>query len=148
MANYTGNNKIVVSTLFITNPNDIFAFINADQFIGTIPLTVNFSSEIFSGYPPYTFKWDFGDGNTDTVNLNVQHVYNTLGTFDVSLTINDSHGNEIIVYTFIKTEYSYTYLNYSAIEHALSNRVDNMQIGVVYNETDLANRTESLTITN
>ncbi len=26
--------------------------------------------------------------------------------------------------------------------------VDNMQIGVVYNETDLANRTESLTITN
>ncbi len=39
-----------------------------------------------------TFLWDFGDGNTSIV-ANPVHTYNTVGIFDVSLTVEDINGN-------------------------------------------------------
>jgi len=52
---------------------------------------VNFSNGT-SGDAPLTFTWDFGDkkplGNTP----NPTHVYDSLGTFDVTLFVTDGHG--------------------------------------------------------
>ncbi|MCI4668813.1 MAG: PKD domain-containing protein [Bacteroidia bacterium] len=44
-----------------------------------------------SGIPPYTFSWDFGDGNTSNLQ-SPTHYYSSNGTFQVNLTITDSVG--------------------------------------------------------
>ena len=115
----------------------------------TLPL-VDFSMMIYSGTPPFTFKWNFGDGNTDTVNNVVQHEYTTTGNFTVSLSVTDSVGNNATTSKIITVaSNNNVYSNGISVNNIESiNRTESMQIGVVYNETDLANRTESLTITN
>jgi len=35
------------------------------------------------------FKWDFGDGSTDTVNLNTSHTYAGVGTYIITLTVSN-----------------------------------------------------------
>lgn len=48
--------------------------------------TVSFSMEYSGDYNLSTTKWDFGDGNTKTVNGNiVEHTYNTTGTYIVKI---------------------------------------------------------------
>lgn len=39
-----------------------------------------------------SFKWDFGDGNTDIVNLSPTHTYTEYGTYTVSLTLYTEDG--------------------------------------------------------
>ena len=51
-----------------------------------------FSSEIAGGFPPYSYEWDFGDGNTST-GENPSHSYKTAGSYTVSLTVVDDRGN-------------------------------------------------------
>ncbi|UVE49661.1 PKD domain-containing protein [Haloferax larsenii] len=38
-----------------------------------------------------TYEWDFGDGNTAS-GLEVNHIYDTEGTYNVTLTVTDEHG--------------------------------------------------------
>ncbi len=45
----------------------------------------------YSSYVPVTWVWDFGDGNTSTVQ-NPIHTYNTPGTWTVCLTTTDANG--------------------------------------------------------
>lgn len=54
--------------------------------------TVEFSSQPLGGFPPYTYEWDFGDGTTDTGSA-VNHQYNTIGKYNVTLKVTDSRGN-------------------------------------------------------
>ena len=51
-----------------------------------------FSSEIAGGFPPYSYEWDFGDGNTST-GENPSHSYRTAGSYTVFLTVTDDRGN-------------------------------------------------------
>jgi gliding motility-associated-like protein len=99
----------------------VFGFNNADTSIYTagisnvdyknfvLPLTVNFSfnndgacsgtritfTPDISGDSPFTYKWDFGDGNTST-NSNPDHSFTALGcgfqNFTVKLTVTDASG--------------------------------------------------------
>lgn len=41
---------------------------------------------------PISWLWEFGDGGSSTLQ-NPTHVYNTAGTFELSLTITDAQGN-------------------------------------------------------
>lgn len=53
---------------------------------------IDFRSEVSGGYPPYSYEWDFGDGETSTAS-NPTHVYRTTGTHTVTLEIADDRGN-------------------------------------------------------
>lgn len=45
-----------------------------------------------NGTPPYTYSWDFGDGQISTEEKPV-HVYSISGTYTVNLTVRDAKGN-------------------------------------------------------
>jgi PKD repeat protein len=64
-----------------TNPTVIF---DADTQLGYIGNTVNFAN---SSYKDVSWNWDFGDGQTSSVQ-SPSHTYNTAGKFNVTLTIN------------------------------------------------------------
>ena len=70
---------------------------------GEPPLTVHFADQ--STNNPTGWDWDFGDGNTSSVQ-NPVHTYDTVGSFTVSLKVNNDHG-----YT-VETKTSY--INVSA----------------------------------
>ena len=40
--------------------------ISANPTAGNAPFAVTFSSSVTGGVPPYPYRWDFGDGGTDT----------------------------------------------------------------------------------
>lgn len=64
---------------------------------------VNFSGYAVYGYPPYSWHWDFGDGNTSD-SQNPSHIYNSPGKYNVSLTVTDVENNtaENITWTTIQ----------------------------------------------
>ncbi|MDP2729048.1 MAG: DUF4349 domain-containing protein [Dehalococcoidales bacterium] len=48
--------------------------------------------QIAGGFPPYSYEWDFGDGETSTEASPV-HNYKNAGSYTVSLTVTDDRGN-------------------------------------------------------
>jgi len=58
---------------------------------GPAPFTANFTASASGGKPPYTYLWDFGDGQTSTL-PNTSHTYTNPGTFTVRITFTDSDG--------------------------------------------------------
>jgi len=58
---------------------------------GIVNQAVQFTGSAFSGEPPYSYEWDFGDGGSSTVQ-SPTHVYSSVGTYDVTLTVTDDDG--------------------------------------------------------
>jgi chitodextrinase len=56
---------------------------------GTVPLVVNFVSDVSGGVPPYSYEWNFGDGHVSTVATAV-HTYEVERTYTAVLTVTDS----------------------------------------------------------
>ncbi|MBA7471362.1 MAG: DUF4349 domain-containing protein [Dehalococcoidia bacterium] len=54
---------------------------------------IRFDSDVGGGIRPYSYEWDFGDGNTSTDN-NPRHQYKSRGTYTVTLTVTDDRGNQ------------------------------------------------------
>lgn len=52
---------------------------------------VRFRSEAYGGIPPYTYHWDFGDGNTSG-EPHPAHAYDAVGNYNATLTVHDSEG--------------------------------------------------------
>jgi len=48
--------------------------------------------QIAGGFAPYSYEWDFGDGDIST-DENPIHAYKTDGSYSVSLTVTDDRGN-------------------------------------------------------
>lgn len=67
----------------------VVADFSADNTFGNLPLTVNFTDLSLNN--PTTWSWNFGDGNTSTIQ-NPQHIYTALGDYTVSLTVGDGSG--------------------------------------------------------
>lgn len=68
-----------------------------DVFIGSTPNPVCAGEPVFytgtSGFNISNWLWDFGDGNTSTLNSpNQSHIYSNPGTYDVTLTVLDENG--------------------------------------------------------
>ncbi len=58
---------------------------------------VSFTASALNGAgAPYTFAWDFGDGNTASGRM-VEHTYQTAGRYTVTLTIRDAADNTVEV---------------------------------------------------
>ncbi len=53
---------------------------------------LRFYADVAGGFTPYSFEWDFGDGNTSTEEAPV-YSYNTDGTYTVTLKVTDDRGN-------------------------------------------------------
>lgn len=53
---------------------------------------VRFEGRIAGGFSPYTYEWDFGDGETSTGDF-PSHSYNAVGSYTVSLKVTDDRGN-------------------------------------------------------
>ena len=71
---------------------------------------VIFTAEIIGGFAPYTYEWDFGDGDTSTEDVPV-HAYNSAGKYTVSLTVTDDRGNTD---TEIRNDYIHVQSGWSA----------------------------------
>ena len=52
---------------------------------------IEFSGIAYLGMPPYTYEWDFGDGETAT-GKNPVHSYEAAGNYTVTLTVTDDAG--------------------------------------------------------
>jgi PKD repeat protein len=70
------------------------ATFSADVVSGTAPLTVTFTA-VTSGTVEH-WLWSFGDGGTAFTGPVVSHTYVTSDTFDVSLTVSNTHGSFIV----------------------------------------------------
>lgn len=53
---------------------------------------IRFFGEVGGGFSPYSFAWDFGDGNTST-EMTPEHSYGATGSYTVILTVTDDRGN-------------------------------------------------------
>ncbi len=51
-----------------------------------------FGDRVAGGFPPYSYRWDLGDGTTSDEETPV-HAYGQVGRFDVSLTVTDDKNN-------------------------------------------------------
>lgn len=73
---------------------EITAGFSASPLSGHFPLTVQFTdaSAADNGIDSYT--WNFGDGSAASVEQNPVHVYNTAGTYSVSLTVEGPDGTD------------------------------------------------------
>jgi hypothetical protein len=53
---------------------------------------IRFESRISGGFPPYSYEWDFGDGEIST-SANPTHAYKAPGYYTVSMKVTDDRGN-------------------------------------------------------
>jgi len=84
----------------------------SDITYGNLPLVVNFTDLSINN--PTSWLWDFGDGNTNTLQ-NPQHIYTAVGDYTVSLTVGDGSS------TNNKTKTNYI----SVVEGRLTTSSDN-----------------------
>ena len=57
-------------------------------------ISVNFTASVTGGTPPYTYRWDFGDGGQSDA-PNPTHAYATTGACRVSVTVTDAQGQSV-----------------------------------------------------
>jgi PKD repeat protein len=57
--------------------------------------TVTFSTSPTGGSGTYTYAWEFGDGNTSTVEAPPAHTYPRAGSYTVNLTVTDGAGGDV-----------------------------------------------------
>ena len=77
------------ATIHVVSAPPLSVVSNASPSSGTVPFTVDFTSSVKGGTPPYTSTWQFGDG-TRSASGNVTHTYDRGGSFLAELWVNDS----------------------------------------------------------
>jgi len=88
-ASATGIDTITVT---YTQPAVLAVTGSASVTSGTRPLSISFTCSPSGGIPPYAYSWKFGDGAVSN-QQNPSHVYNSVGTFNATVTVTDSASN-------------------------------------------------------
>ncbi len=90
-----GGTDIATGTVTVIDPTPQppTAVIIANPTNGGVPLTVAFDATTSTdpNADNLTYLWDFGDGNTSTMDL-VSHTYTAIGTYTATLTVDDGNG--------------------------------------------------------
>ncbi len=108
--------KLIALLIFILLGSFIHAQIPVANFTGTplsgcSPLIVNFQD--LSGGNPTSWSWDFGNGNTSTLQ-NPTASYFTPGTYTVQLTVTNANGSNTLTRAQYITVYENPVVNFSA----------------------------------
>ena len=91
------SDSIMASYIHVYNPPVASMSVSSSYFC-TVPATADFTSSV-SGFGPFTYSWNFGDGGTST-STNPNHTYTSTGDYTVMLTVTDGHGcTDQITYT-------------------------------------------------
>ena len=93
--NDLGSDTVTVNDSIIVTPatGAPVAGFNATPTSGTFPLTVAFTDE--STNTPTSWAWDFdNDGTVDSTDQNPSHIYDSAGTYTVTLTATNEHGSD------------------------------------------------------
>ncbi len=88
-------NVVLPALVFTQAPNA-----SPPQTYTTLP--VQFGSFSSGGVPPLTYAWDFGDGATSS-DANPVHAYSTVGTFTITLFVQDSANQSISAIVYVTT---------------------------------------------
>jgi PKD repeat protein len=79
---------------------------------GLVPLTVSFNDA--SSNQPTTWNWQFGDGNTSTLQ-NPVYTYSVNGTYTITLTVSNNYGSSSSSQTNYITVESFPSVSFSAV---------------------------------
>ena len=86
------NTDSICLTNYITGYESPTADFSPDNLGGCAPQSVAFTDLSTLGDAPIdSWRWDFGDGNIDSLQQQPSHLYNTVGNFDVTLVVTDSN---------------------------------------------------------
>jgi len=83
---------------------------------GTVDEVVHFTGSASGGTSPYSYYWDFGDGGSST-KQSPWHVYNAVGTYDVTLIVTDDVGNTGTDYAIVAVYYPRDILDQQQIQY-------------------------------
>jgi hypothetical protein len=64
-------------------------------YVNAVGNATNFAGVAHGGTEPYTYLWNFGDGNTST-DRNPTHTYGAVDLYDVTLTVTDSARAQVV----------------------------------------------------
>ena len=102
-----GPDDRVYTACTISGANYLSAFgigpVQADAqgpYYGYATYPLQFQGLDLGGIPPYSYFWDFGDGNTSNL-INPAHNYSQVGNYTASFTITDSEGNSSTNTTYV-----------------------------------------------
>lgn len=70
------------------------ATLGAIHAVGDAPFSVTFNATAIGGSPPYTYAWDFGDGEVSSLR-NPTHVFQRTGSYTVHLLVTDATGTTV-----------------------------------------------------
>jgi PKD repeat protein len=136
-ATNAGGSNTSVRTDYITVHAPVYspvANFTANVTNGTAPLSVNFTD--LSTNTPTTWQWEFGDGNTSTVQ-NSTHTYMTVGNYTVNLTATNAGGSNISVKTDYITVHAPVYTPVANFTANVTNGTAPLTVGF----TDLSTNT-------
>ncbi|MBU1202430.1 PKD domain-containing protein [Patescibacteria group bacterium] len=99
-SNGSGSDTVIKTNLITVNdPIPPIADFRADVTSGPAPLTVQFTDQ--SSGQPYSWYWNFGDGNDITGEGPHSNTYTSAGVYDVYLYVANQYGSDIL------TRYAY-----------------------------------------
>lgn len=81
-----------MGTIILNPPTPLSGSATADGTLVQIGQPISFTGTASGGATPYTWAWDFDDGNTSSLQ-NPTHSYNVAGTYEVTFSVTDDLSN-------------------------------------------------------
>ncbi|MFE3846255.1 PKD domain-containing protein [Thermoplasmatota archaeon] len=78
------------TSAIITSDDEPIADANGDYY-GEVGEEIEFEGDVYGGTSPYSWLWEFGEGNTSD-ERNLVYVYEAVGEYMVNLTVTDDNG--------------------------------------------------------
>ena len=87
------NNKLLYNMIISAGKevDELLLFLT-DSFSGIVGQQIHFSCGTLGGVPPYQYHWDFGDGNSSTVQYPT-HIFTAADDYDINVTVTDHEGS-------------------------------------------------------